>query len=66
MRVGSSAIDFVRYDLPRRVLEVGFREGRTYAYVGVPPRAYAALLAAPSKGAFVNRRIKGRYPFTRR
>lgn len=64
--VDSSAVASVGYDARRRVLEVEYQGGGTYAYLGVPPRRYAALLAASSKGAFVNARVKGRYPFTRR
>ncbi|GEM_PF-3697277 len=65
-RVDSSAVASVGYDAARRVLEVEYRGGGAYAYAGVPPRTYAALLAASSKGAFVNARVKGRYPFRRR
>ena len=64
--VESSAIASVGYDLAKRELEIEFRGGHPYAYRGVPPRTYAALLVAPSKGTFVNARIKGRYPFARR
>jgi hypothetical protein len=61
--VDSSAIASVGYDPARRVLEIEYKGGRPYAYRGVPPHAAAALLVAPSKGTFVNTRIKGRYPF---
>ena len=44
-----------------RELHVVFRDSGEYVYFDVPPEDYAALVAAESKGTFVNRRIKGHY-----
>jgi hypothetical protein len=64
--VDSASIAAIGYDRRRRRLFVQFRDsGETYAYLGVPPRLFAALEEAPSKGRFVNAVIKDRYPYER-
>jgi hypothetical protein len=62
----SSVIAWVEYQKPARILEVGFKQGRRYSYFGVPETEYRALLAASSKGAYYNARIRDRYPYWRR
>ena len=64
--VSSSAISSVGYDDRSSVLEVEFRSGAVYNYLNVPKKVYRALLNAPSKGSFVSRRVRDRYPFVRR
>ncbi|HYX22693.1 MAG TPA: KTSC domain-containing protein [Thermoanaerobaculia bacterium] len=64
--VASSAISSVGYDERSSVLEVEFRSGTVYDYFDVPPKVWKALLGAPSKGRFVTRRIRDRFPFVRR
>lgn len=64
--VTSSAISSVGYDERSSVLEVEFQSGAVYDYFDVPPKVYRAFLKAPSKGSFVSRRIRDRYPFIRR
>jgi hypothetical protein len=64
--VTSSAISSVGYDERSSILEVEFQSGAVYDYLNVPPKVYKALLKAPSKGRFVSRRIRDRYPFIRR
>ena len=64
--VTSSAISSVGYDDRSSVLEVEFRSGAVYNYLNVPKKVYRALLNAPSKGSFVSRRVRDRYPFVRR
>jgi hypothetical protein len=61
----STVIRSFRYDADRQELNIVFQSGRSYAYAGVPERTYAALKAALSKGEFFNRRIRGKFPFTR-
>lgn len=62
----SSAVSYARYDRPHRRLYLTFREsGEMYVYVDVPPSAYEGLLAADSKGRFINERIKDHYKFQR-
>lgn len=65
--VESSSIRAIGYDRRTRELWVEYRTRYTpYAYVGVPPYVFAELQSAESKGGFVNRVIKPRYPFERR
>jgi hypothetical protein len=64
--VSSSAISSVGYDDRSSVLEVEFASGAVYDYLNVPKKVYRALLKAPSKGSFVSRRVRDRYPFVRR
>ncbi len=64
--VSSSAISSVGYDDRSSTLEVEFSSGAVYDYLNVPRRVYRDLLKAPSKGSFVSRRVRDRYPFVRR
>ncbi|HEY2294169.1 MAG TPA: KTSC domain-containing protein [Thermoanaerobaculia bacterium] len=64
--VTSAAISSVGYDDRSAVLEVEFCSGAVYDYLNVPKKVYRALLKAPSKGGFVSRRVRDRYPFVRR
>jgi hypothetical protein len=61
----SSAIAWYRYDEEDRRLLVGFRgaKRRSYAYLDVPPSAFEELDAAPSKGIYINTRIKPFYDY---
>ncbi len=61
--VTSSAIRTVTYDKALRRLTVTFSSGRTYRYLDVPEAEYDAMLAAESKGAFFNDRIRDAYEF---
>lgn len=59
--VASSAIAAAGYDPATRRLRVRYLRGATWDYQAVPAAEYAAFLAAPSKGGFVNAVIKRRY-----
>jgi lysyl-tRNA synthetase class 2 len=61
--VESSAIVQAQYAQATAELTITFTSGRTYRYDAVPESVYRALLAAPSKGRFLNARIKDVYPF---
>lgn len=63
--VESSAIEMIGYDDRVNVLAVKFTTGVTYLYSAVPRSMYEQLMAAESKGTFVNRIIKPRYPSRR-
>lgn len=56
--VDSSSLRRVGYAEDARQLEVEFDGGTLYRYYDVPPRVYAELLAAPSKGSWFNREFK--------
>jgi len=64
--IDSSAISSAGYDAGSRTLEVEFRSGAVYDYFGVPPRVWKSLLTADSKGRYVSRQIRDRFPFARR
>jgi hypothetical protein len=61
IRIESTALTSIGYDAASQSLEVEFKDGRIYEYQEVPAVVYAALLASPSKGGYLNRAIRGRY-----
>ena len=63
--VESTCIRSVGYSEPAHVLEIEFTSGAVYRYLGVLPEVHGALMTAASKGAYLNRTIKGRYPEAR-
>lgn len=44
-----------------KILTVGMKNGRAYAYFDVPRRIFDELCAAESKGQYFNEKIKGNY-----
>lgn len=56
--VGSEAITEIAYDDGQSTLMVTFKNGRAYAYSGVPTSVYNELMQASSKGQFITERIK--------
>ena len=59
--VDSSSIASIGYQEVTRELEIEFREsGDVYRYFDVPKEAYAALLAADSRGTYFNQVFKER------
>lgn len=60
---GSSAIRDAVYAADRRELQITFTSGRIFAYRDVPPAIYEAFMASPSRGAFFNIAIRGRFRF---
>lgn len=63
--VESSSLASVGYEEWTRTLEVEFRNGGVYRYLGVPSSVHQALLTAESRGAYLNTRIKPYYPYVR-
>ena len=53
------------YDDAHEILQLEFRSPAIYRYSGVPAPVYEALLAAPSKGKYFNRAIRGSFPYSR-
>lgn len=64
VRLGSAAIAAVKYDQKNRTLDVEFREGETYRYMGVPAFVYRELLKAESAGALWNA-IKNQFDYVK-
>ena len=56
--VESSAIARIHFEPAERTLDIWYRGGGQYRYLDVPLPLYAQLMAAASKGSFVNQRIK--------
>jgi hypothetical protein len=64
--VQSSSVAAIGYERRRARLLVKFRSsGAVYAYDDVPLKVFQELESAPSKGRYVNHRIKGRYRYER-
>lgn len=61
--VQSTTLATVAYDHRTEILRLEFRNGAVYSYSGVPALIHRALLTAPSKGAYFNRNIRGRFPY---
>ena len=62
--VESTTLATVAYDDARELLQLEFRSRAIYQYFGVPAGVHAALLCAPSKGAYFHRVIRGRFPYS--
>jgi hypothetical protein len=60
--VESTTLATVGYDETRKLLQLEFCSRAVYVYFGVPATVHRALLAAPSKGRYFNRTIRGRFP----
>lgn len=61
----STALTSVAFSPQTSALEVEFRNGLIYEYLGVSSDLFEQLLAAPSKGAFLVRFIRNRFPHRR-
>ena len=59
----STVISDIKYDPASSVLRVRFVSGEVYEYKNVPPEIYTALKTSDAKGIYLNRNIKGNYPF---
>ena len=61
--VDSSNVEAIGYDEATQELHIQFVGGAYYVYYGVPPEIYEDLMAAASKGSYLNRCVKGVYQF---
>lgn len=59
----SSSVHEVGYDAQSEELYVTYVNSRAYVYRSVPSVVWDELLAAPSKGQYVNANIKGAYDY---
>ncbi len=64
--VASSSIASAGYERATATLEIEFVGGAVYQYDDVPFCIFQALLAADSKGLFVNQHIRNVYRYTRK
>ena len=63
--VESTTLATVAYDAEQELLQLEFRDRALYQYFRVPAEVHAALLHAPSKGAYFNRVIRERFAYAR-
>jgi hypothetical protein len=63
LEVDSSMLASAGYDPERRTLVVLFNSGRAYEYYDVPAEVYQELLAADSKGGYMNENVIGTYAY---
>lgn len=64
--VRSSFIDLIGYDAGNQILEIEMNRGKhLYRYLGVPSHVFEGIMAAFSKGRFLNANIKGVYRYQR-
>jgi hypothetical protein len=62
--VDSTNVESIGYDGETMELHVRFKSGPVmYIYVNVPESTFDDLMAAPSKGSYLNREIKPNYQF---
>jgi hypothetical protein len=59
--VESTALASAGYSKKLQALEIEFRNGAIYRYLGVEPAVYDALLKAPSKARFYDQSIRHKY-----
>jgi hypothetical protein len=59
--VESTALASVGYSKKLQALEIEFRNGAIYRYLGVEPAVCDALLKAPSKARFYDQNIRHKY-----
>lgn len=62
----SSTILMVSYDNLLNTLDVEFRSGSVYQYVGVPRSVYVELMEAESVGKFFHANIKKKFDFLKK
>lgn len=63
--VSSSNIASIGYDPGSETLEIEFTNGSICQYFNVPAGLHEQLMAAPSKGQFLNTYIRNAYPYSR-
>lgn len=54
----SSNLASVGYDAESSMLEVQFKNGSVYRYIGIPVSVYEGLMAASSKGSYLDSHVK--------
>jgi len=57
----STSLNAATYQDQRGFLELEFRSGAIYRYIGVPEQVYQELLSAESKGRYFNQHIRNRF-----
>ena len=63
--VESSSLVSIGFARKAQILEIEFRSGAIYRYLGVPPAVFEELKKAESKGRYFAQAIRGKYEFRR-
>lgn len=61
--VSSTNVEAIGYNADTQTLRVWFLNGSIYDYFNVPSVEYEGLKTASSVGTYLNRNIKGPYPY---
>lgn len=59
----SSVIAGYHYNEAKHILTIRYVSGMVYEYLEVPATVYGEMRKWTSKGAFLNKKIKGKYDF---
>ena len=59
----STLLKAATYQDQSAILELEFRSGSIYRYLGVSGQVYQELLRADSKGRYFNQHIRNRFPY---
>lgn len=59
----SSVIAYMTYNADKSSLTIHYRSGAVYEYLHVPESEYASMKKATSKGTYLNKVIKPKYPY---
>ena len=59
----SKAIEYIKYNKSKKILEIKYKERGTYQYAPVPEKVIEKMIEAPSKGKFLNKSIKRKYKY---
>jgi len=65
IKVESSSLMRVRYEVVDETLGTEFHDGSVYEYQRVPAHVYDSLMMASSKGTYYNENVRGKYEFRR-
>jgi hypothetical protein len=61
----STTLNAATYQDQSASLDLEFRSGATYRYIGVPVQTYLELLWAESKGRYFNQHIRNRFTYAK-
>ena len=65
IELDSTSLNTVGYLDREALLELEFKSGAIYRYLGVPAATYRGLLGAESKGTYFNCHIRNRFSYTK-
>jgi len=65
IKVASSNINAIKYEISSQVLEIKFNDGHVYSFSNVPGTIYLGMVSAPSKGKYFHQNIQGKFQSAR-